>query len=368
MKSNSILIYSLLLITSACLGADSKLAVRRDNPANIRGAVYVSADAFNAPQMWKNFSVAETARDFGYAQKIHLNALRIWASYEYWQMEPQKYQASFDQMLDEAKNHGIRILISLFENDGVPPTPENMWTTDPNKAFAIQSPGGNIASPDHTNLWGAPTRFVEWFMNRYRNDDRLLAIEVMNEPSAGRRGTFEFAKTMLTTAKRMQGTVPLTMGCARIQQAEKFIPYGLDVIEFHDNYPTNREEIEQRIQEALALGKKYDLPVWLTEWQRVRPSGAGWDNEKLTAAEIRPDYASLAATVQKYPVGKFFWSLMIKRAYLPPQRANGTINGLFWPDGSVWSLADARAISEDPALKLREVKVVPKGFLSYLSE
>ena len=69
----------------------------------IRGAVYVPSEAFNAPQMWKNFSLAETRRDFGYAQEIHLNALRIWASYEYWQMEPEHFKASWINCLMRPK-------------------------------------------------------------------------------------------------------------------------------------------------------------------------------------------------------------------------------------------------------------------------
>jgi len=50
---------------------------------------------------------------------------------------------------------------------------------------------------------------------------------------------------------------------------------------------------------------------------------------------------------------------MIKPAYLPPQRAQGTINGLFWTDGSVWSLSDARAISGDSLLKIPENEILP---------
>jgi hypothetical protein len=37
----------------------------------------------------------------------------------------------------------------------------------------------------------------------------------------------------------------------------------------------------------------------------------------------------------------------------------GTINGLFHEDGAVWSLADARAIANDPALELEERPEVP---------
>ncbi len=350
------------LTASLCLATDEKPVVHRDAPETIRGAVYVSSGAYNAPQMWKNSNAQETLRDFGYAKKIHLNALRVWASYEYWKLDPEKFKTAFDQMLDAADKNGIRILISLFENCGVEPTPQNMWTTDPVKAFAIQSPGLGIAS--HEDQWDKPRAFLRWFMENYRNDRRSLAIEVMNEPR--KKTTFAFAKSMFGTAKSMQGTVPLTVGAASIGEAEEFIPLGLDVIEFHDNFPPSCEKFEQGIQAALALGTKHNLPVWLTEWQWVRPSGTGFGKEKISDKETTPDYASLAATVQKYPVGSFFWSLMVKKAYLPPQREKGTINGLFWPDGSVWSLKDARAIANDPKLELEEKQALPLGFLDYL--
>jgi hypothetical protein len=329
---------------------------RRDDPSTIRGAIYVPSDAYNAPQLWRNFSLEETRRDFGYAKTVHINALRMWASYEYWQMEPEKFQSSFDQMLGAAHETGIRILISLFENDGAPPTAENMWTTDPAKAFAIQSPGRAIATGDKSQ-WEQPRRFVEWFMKRYSNDDRLLAIEVMNEPGDGKKdqpGTVPFAQSMLGTAKSLQGSVPLTIGSAKLRVAEEFIPLGLDIINFHDNFPATTQALEAEIKEAMEAGQKANIPVWLTEWQRVRAGGSGWGAQGVSSAERMTDYASLAPTVYSYPVGNFFWSLMVKRAYLRSQRTYGTVNGLFWPDGSVSSLKDAQAIARDPKLQLRE--------------
>jgi hypothetical protein len=327
----------------------------KQSPA-IRGAVYLPAEAFNAPQMWKNFSLAETRRDFGYAQEIHLNALRIWASYEYWQMEPEHYKASFDQLLDEAQAHRIRILISLFENDGVAPTPENMWTTDPGKAFDVCSPALDIVSPAHKESWEKPREYLKWFMQSYRNDHRLLAIEVMNEPD---RNTAPFAKSMLQTAKSMEGSVPLTIGSDSIESALDYIPLGLDIIEFHVNFPPSREYFESEITNAIAVGNQNHQPVWLTEWQRLRPDGSGWSKTKIPRAETLPDYASLAPIIHQYQIGNFFWSLMLKRAYLPPQRAQGTVNGLFLTNGSVWSLRDARAIADDPSLKIPERTILP---------
>jgi hypothetical protein len=336
--------------------------VRKDPPSSIHGAVYVPSNAYNAPQLWKNFSLEETKRDFGYAREIHVNAFRVWASYEFWKVEPAKFQAELDQMLAVAHDNGIRIMISLFENDGVPPTEENMWTTDPTKAFDIQSPGREIAAGDKSG-WEAPRGFVQWFMKRYGSDDRVLAIEVMNEPNVGKNSqppTVPFAQSMFTTAKSMQGTVPLTLGSDRIEVAKLFIPLGLDIIQFHLNFPHDNNALVTSIQSAMALGKETGLPVWLTEWQRLRTSASGFGKEKIMAADRGPDYASMAGTIREYPIGSFFWCLMVKRAYLRGQRLNGTVNGLFWPDGSVASLKDAQAIANDPKLDLKETPIPPE--------
>jgi len=152
----------------------------------------------------------------------------------------------------------------------------------------------------------------------------------------------------------------LTLGSARIEVAELFIPLGLDIIQFHDNFPSSLEELRSMTKDALALGAKTGLPVWLTEWQRLRTSATGFGHEKISAADRLPDYASMAAAVREYPVGSFFWCLMVKRAYLKGQRLNGTVNGLFWPDGSVESLKDARAIANDPKLQLKETLLQAK--------
>lgn len=326
----------------------------------IRGAIYIPAQAYNAPQMWKGFNAKEVDRDLGYAQSIKLNALRSWASYEYWKQDPKKFETNFDQYLAIAKRHGIRILISLFENDGVQPTPENMWTTDPRKAFAIQSPGKAIATGPESG-WEGPRQFVTWFMKKYGNDDRLIAIEVMNEPRAPGGhdvASRDFAESMLATAKALHGSVPLTMGTQSIKDVADYIQ-NIDLIEFHDNYPPNLQQIKGVIDNAIAEGKRIGKPVWLTEWQRVRTGASGFGKEPIKPKERGTDYASLAPTVDGYPIGTFFWSLMVKRAYLPGQRHKGTVNGLFWPDGSVIDLAGARAIAGNPTLNLREKPLTP---------
>jgi hypothetical protein len=234
-----------------------------------------------------------------------------------------------------------------------------MWTTDPHKAYCVQSPGKEIASVDHKEQWEKPRAFVQWFMKKYADDNRLIGIELMNEPG---QATIEFAKSMFTTAHSMHGTVPLTIEAARLPMALQFLPLGENLIEFHQNFPPNLDVINKQIQDAVAAGKQAGVPVWLTEWQRVRPGGSGFGDQALSPAEAGIDYASLAGDVRQFPIGNFFWSLMVKPAYLKPQRNKGTVNGLFWPDGSVVSVRDARAIANDNSLQLRE-KPVLSGFL-----
>jgi hypothetical protein len=167
---------------------------------------------------------------------------------------------------------------------------------------------------------------------------------------------------MFREARSGHGQVPLTIGFSRIELATVFYPLGLDLVEVHENFPPDLAAMRTTIEGALAQGKAHQLPIWLTEWQRIRPSGTGWENQKLTEEEKTPHYAPVARTVAQYRVGSFFWSLMVKRAYLLAQRRQKTINGLFWEDGTVWSLDDARAIAGDPTLQLTERQSLPHGF------
>jgi hypothetical protein len=344
-----------------CSGASAQPSLE-GTAEPVRGAVYIPSGAYNAPQMWREFDPREVDRDLGYAQKIHLNALRIWASYEDWQENPAKFQTDFDACLAIAQRHGLRILVSLFENDGVEPSAEAMWTKDPAKAFAIRSPGTEVAMGGEQG-WQAPRRFVTWFMQHYRDDKRLIAIEVMNEPrrvAGADPATMPFAKAMLAAAVALHGRVPLTMGTQDIAEVEDYRP-GIDLIEFHENFPRQAGDMARAVDKAVALGKSLNMPVWLTEWQRTRPGGPGWTKGTMAAGERGIDYASLTAAIEGRPIGAFFWTLMVKRAYLPGQRRNGTVNGLFWPDGSVLSQKDARAIARDPGLALPET-ALPADF------
>ncbi len=318
----------------------------------LRGAVYIPTRAYNAPQLWGDYDGEEVRRDMGYARGVGLNALRLWASYEFWLAKPHAFGRSFDDLLAAADENGIGLLVSLFENCGVPPTEENMRTTDPQRAFCIRSPHPDevVRTPSE---WGRPAEFVRWFMNRYRDDGRLIGIELMNEPGIREEGAMPFARRMLETAMEARGEVPLTMGCSTLENSRFYAGMGIDILQFHHNFPASEENLRRQIEAALRLREELDRPVWLTEVQRIR-SVSGWGDEQPPPDDLGPDLTSVMPILREYGLPWFFWSLMVKPAYLPPQRPKGTVNGLFHEDGAVWSLADARAVAGDPALVLEE--------------
>ncbi len=316
-----------------------------------RGAIYFPTRAFNAYQFWSEYSPETTARDLGYATRLKLNALRLWLSYEFWLRDAAALKRAFDDLLQAAAQRSIRVMPALFEGVGVAPTSEALVEKDPQRAFAILSPS-NVVSNDPVQ-WKKPLEYVEWFAGHYASDARLLAIEVHNEPHTPARQ--RFARSMFTQMAKRRGTVALTVGGMNVRQSMLFLDLGLDVLQTHMNFPPSEQEARKTIrEEILDIEPVLNRPVWLTEWQRLRTAGSGWNNQPLAPGEWQPGFATIAALVREAKVGNFFWSLMVKPAYLPAQRRNGTVNGVFHEDGAVWSLADARAISGEPAFQAEE--------------
>ena len=331
---------------------------------DVRGAVYFPSRAYNAYQTYEYFDAAEIDRDFGYAESAGLNALRIFTSYEQYLKDSERLFSSFDSILQSAASHGIRVMAILFENCGVPFTDESALSRDPMTAVCVQSPGRRVT--DDSSLWSGPMEYVRAFMERYRNDERLIAIEVMNEPHM-ETGDVPFAIEAIRTASSMTGSVPLTLGLITLDDSMYFLDY-LDIIQIHDNFPVSLDDFAYKLRKAAYMQKILSRPVWISEWQRLRLSGPGWNVSEIPEEEKGPALHTLAGIVRDSGLGNFFWCLMVKPAYLQTQRPNGTFNGLFHEDGSVCSIADFEAVSGRDGKKLREHYSMPAWYIEDLKK
>ena len=312
--------------------------VEQLDPLDVRGALYVPSRAWNTYQMWHEYDETVIERDLGYAEQVNINALRTWVSYEQWLEDSEKLENHLDHFLGAAEDRGIQVLLGLFESVGKEPTEKNLHNHDPLTAPPVQSPSSEVIQ--NRGEWDEPKRFVRWFMDRYGDDDRLLAIEAMNEP--GWLPTMKrFAKGMFGEMAENRGSAPLTVGSTSLANNAEYVDWGADVLQMHYNFPNDRRVYHELLPDAKQLSKDLDKQVLLSEWQRV--ADFGWGGAS-TVDQWQPDYASLAPVIHQHGVGSFFWSLMVKPAYVRYMRKRGIINGLFHEDGAVWNLEDARAI------------------------
>ncbi|WP_158057812.1 cellulase family glycosylhydrolase [Halorussus halophilus] len=308
-------------------------------PVDVRGAIYLPTRVFNWYQLWHDYDESVIERDLGYAARVNLNAIRLCCSYEFWVENPKAHERRLDHLLSAADEQDIEVLVCLFESVGLNPNEENLTNRDPLTATPVQSPSRKILLD--SSRWGETREFVRWFAERYGDDDRLLAIEVMNEPG-WLPFKEEFAKSMFFTLRTARPSVPLTVGSTSLANNVEYTDWGSDVLQFHYNFASSRETYRRLLRDANHLADSMDCPIWLTEWQRCR-SGQGFEAE-VVGDEWQPNYASLAPEIRKAGVGNFFWSLMVKPAYVHAQRDQGVLGGLFHEDGAVWSLEDARGI------------------------
>ncbi|WP_458186028.1 glycoside hydrolase [Haladaptatus sp. NG-WS-4] len=310
-----------------------------DPPVDVRGAMYIPARAFNFFQMWHTYERGVTERDMEFASRLNLNSLRTWLSYEAWLEDPEGLRRAIDHFLDTAESHEIEILLGIFEGVGRKPTPKNLHNTDPWTATGVFSPSADVMKNE--GQWDEPKRFSRWVMDHYGDDERLLAIEVMNEPG-WKTWKKRFARGMFRVIRERRGSVPLTVGSTSLANVADYIDWGIDAVQFHYNYPDTKEIYRNLLQQAVQLRRSISIPVWLTEWQRV--ANFGWGKKDISPAQATPNYASLAPVIRDAGVGNFFWSLMLQPAYALVQRRRGVLNGVFHEDGAVWSTDDASAI------------------------
>ncbi|USZ68467.1 glycoside hydrolase [Halorussus salilacus] len=310
------------------------------DPLDVRGAIYVPARAFNVYQQWADYDHEVVERDLGYATEVNLNAIRAWASFEFWEEAPEAHAERLDHFLSAADDRDLSVVLSLFDFAGKEPSEERLRDTDPRTATGVKSPASSVMK--RKSRWDAPMEYVGWAMERYGDDDRLLALEAMNEPGWTSHST-EFARGVFETMADDRGSVALTVGSTSMANNAEYLDWGSDALQFHYNFAESRATYREMLESNRAVADELDAPVWLSEWQRVREA-TGFAAEPPDDQK-GPNYASLAPLVHEAGFGSFFWSLMVKPAFVPAQRKHGVLNGLFHEDGTVYSAEDARAIA-----------------------
>ena len=311
------------------------------------GANFLPSDAINELEMWQaeSFDAAEIDREFGWAESIGMNTMRVFLHNLSWEQDPAGFQSRIDRFLAIAAKHHIRPVLVIFDS---------CW--DPNPKLGPQHPpipgvhnSGWVQAPGRAILADPKQvprlkNYVQGVVSAFANDPRILAWDLWNEPDNGNGDAYGKAELsgkpdvvanllpqVFAWARAMHPSQPLTSGLwigdwssldkmppmARIQIEQS------DVISFHNyDWP---EGFEQRVLEL----QQYHRPLICTEYM-ARGAGSTFD--------------TILPLAKKYRVGAINWGLVKGKSQtnLPwdswqhpyvLQQPTVWFHDVFWEDG-----------------------------------
>jgi hypothetical protein len=239
----------------------------------ILGFNYVTSTAVNSTEMWQDesFDAAAVERELALASRCGYNSCRVFLQYLVWREEGDVFLRNFERFLGIAHKNGITVLPIFFDDCAFsgkepflgkqdPPEPgihNSGWTASPGFAIA-----GDPVSEKSLRA------YVQTLVNLYKDDKRIIAWDLYNEP--GNSGREEKSLSLLTKtfawARDCNPSQPLTSGIWA-WKAYDFACAGLsDIISFHDY--GKLEDTKKRVQSL----KHYGRPLLCTEWLH-RPNG-----------------------------------------------------------------------------------------------
>ncbi|WP_375426924.1 cellulase family glycosylhydrolase [uncultured Sphingomonas sp.] len=257
------------------------------------GANYAPATAINQFEMWQaeTWDPATIDKELGLARGIGMNTMRVYLHNMLWEEDPEGLKRRMDQFLTIAARHGIRPMFVLFDS---------CW--DPNPVAGPQRPpipgvhnSGWVQSPGAARLadrgqHGKLEAYVKDIVGHFRNDRRIVAWDVWNEPN--NEGGGNYAPTpnkkqlvaallgrMFDAAQGADPIQPLTSGLwtgedwdqqSKLDAVERIQVARSDIMSFHDyNWP---EQFERRARQMQTYGR----PVLCTEYM-ARGNGSTFD-------------------------------------------------------------------------------------------
>ncbi|HOV75527.1 MAG TPA: cellulase family glycosylhydrolase [Candidatus Hydrogenedentes bacterium] len=149
------------------------------------GANFVPSTASNQFEMWQadTWDPATIDRELGWAAGIGFNVMRVYLHDMAWSDDARGFEKRMAEYLDIAGKHGIKTVFVLFDCvwDPYPKTgPQKEPVPGVHNSRWVQSP--------HVDIQKDPARYGELkpyltaILSRFKDDRRVLAWDLMNEP------------------------------------------------------------------------------------------------------------------------------------------------------------------------------------------
>jgi Cellulase (glycosyl hydrolase family 5) len=258
------------------------------------GSNYTPASAINELEMWQadTFDPKRIDLEFGWAESIGLNTMRVFLHDLPWQQDAQGFKARIDIFLQIADKHHIKPLFVLFDSCW-DPNPQLGKQHEPRPGVHnsgwVQSPGARVLQD--TSEYPRLEVYVKGVVGAFAKDPRVLGWDVWNEPDNTNQGSYgdlepknkvalilALLPRVFDWARDAHPTQPLTSGVwkggwssrEKLDPIEKIQIEMSDVISFHSY--DKQEEFEKRI----VWLQVYNRPILCTEYM-ARGNGSTFE-------------------------------------------------------------------------------------------
>lgn len=258
------------------------------------GANFVPSTAINQLEMWQadSFDPETIDRELGWAAGIGFNCMRVYLHDLPWTVDAEAYLDRIDRYLAIADKHGITTMFVLFDA---------VW--DPHPALGPQRaprPGvhnsGWVQGP-HIDILKDPARheevkpYVIGVLTRFKDDKRVLAWDVYNEPGNTNFGSYRereiknkgevglvFLESVFEWCREVSPSQPLTAGIwinvggrtDPVRPLDQLMIDQSDIITFHAYTPLNGAK------RAVEWLQTFDRPIICTEYM-ARTAGSTFE-------------------------------------------------------------------------------------------
>jgi hypothetical protein len=240
----------------------------------LRGSNFIPSSAVNQLEMWQaaTFDPKTIDREFGYAQSIGFNTMRVFLHHVAWQEDPQGFKNRMNKYLAIADKHHIGTIFVIFDdcwNDNYHAGLQPKRKTGVHNSGWIRDPGTRY----HTDplLKDTLKKYVKDILTTFGHDKRILLWDLYNEPGNSNYGnqSMDLLKSVFAWGREVNPDQPLSAGLWKpeLRDLNLFQLNHSDVITYH-NYGT-----EPQHAEVIDSLKPYGRPLICTEYMaRTRGS------------------------------------------------------------------------------------------------
>ena len=269
----------------------------------IKGFNYVPATAVNDIDMWQesSFDPATIKSELKLASESGYNSARVFLHYLVWKENSETFKNRINEFLGIADDNGLKIMFILFDDCNAPDCEpfigeQKAPVIGHHNSRWVACPG--LEATDDKSAFPEYEKYLKDIMSTYKNDTRVIAWDLYNEP--GNTGVGERSKElMLNTfkwAREINPSQPLTVGSWNLEGLEgledemsKLMMSNSDFVTFHSYGDVND------LRERIAVCETYGRPVVNTEWLRRQVGN--------TFEEILPEF-------KNHKIGWYHWGLV----------------------------------------------------------